>query len=65
MSRQPGALRGVGLDWKVECKVESPGARLVLQAQPGARRGRCHMNTIKSDRWPIRRQLVEPQVIWC
>lgn len=30
-----------GLDWKVECKVEGPGARLVLQAQPGARRGRC------------------------
>ena len=35
------ALRGVGLYWKVECKVESLGARLVLQAQPGARRGCC------------------------
>lgn len=26
MSRQPGAPRGVGLDWKVECK-ESPGGK--------------------------------------
>ena len=67
MSRQPGGTQGCGARLEGRVQGGEPGGKAGSTGPARCKEGVLsrHMNAIKSDRWPGRRQLVEPQVIGC